>query len=434
MHLASISGALVLMVGLLASPTPLAAQTDTLAGKSADAIYQIARQTAFSGKYDDAISLCRYILHRQESHTDARILLGRILSWKQDYEASKSELRRALRDAPLSLEAMSALADTELWSGNTDEALSAVERALRYSPNDAELIVKKARILIARHDVVQAGEALNRLTRLQPKHPEISRLKQALGEAFGNISETADAQMKLGVMYTGDGFSRYFVAMHQGTTSFSFPTSYGVVTPKLTVGHRFGTTALQAEVESYPLIDEKSYGYVQYAYAGSTIFATHRAGLEYYRALLEGLEASVGIRGLLFRAGTDVAIVTFSANYYTGDFLVTLRPFVSFAGSATSLSVTTNARWYLWGTDEFLSLRAGVGQSPDERLTQVPGQVAERNIFQLHSQSVEAGIEKYVLPDVRLLCYLGMTRQEVGFLKGEYIANTTLSVGFQYGL
>jgi len=93
-------------------------------GNDFDNAYKTARNLAIDKNWDRALLLANYILSKVPRHADTEVLIGRIHSWKQDYETSISVLKEAIRKYPTYADAYSALLDTYYWADNCEQALA----------------------------------------------------------------------------------------------------------------------------------------------------------------------------------------------------------------------------------------------------------------------------------------------------------------------
>jgi tetratricopeptide (TPR) repeat protein len=99
------------------------AQTDTLKLTS-DELFSLAREKAFAGQREEARGLCKTILVRSPSYSDARILLGRAFAWDGRWEEARAEFLRVLQEKPAYKDALLALLDAEIWDEKYERALA----------------------------------------------------------------------------------------------------------------------------------------------------------------------------------------------------------------------------------------------------------------------------------------------------------------------
>jgi tetratricopeptide (TPR) repeat protein len=73
-------------------------------------------------------------LSLDDSDVRARIILGRIHIFRQQYEQAKAELDRAIALNPSDAHALAGRGNILMWSGETDAAIETLERAQRIDP------------------------------------------------------------------------------------------------------------------------------------------------------------------------------------------------------------------------------------------------------------------------------------------------------------
>lgn len=116
-----------------------AAQIDTLKPNS-DELFALAREKAFAGQREEARQLCKTILARSPSYSDARVLLGRTYAWDGRREEARAEFYKLLEEKPSHKDALDALLDVELWDNRLERALDIANRGLNFSPSDEDFL------------------------------------------------------------------------------------------------------------------------------------------------------------------------------------------------------------------------------------------------------------------------------------------------------
>lgn len=203
-------------------------------------------------------------------------------------------------------------------------------------------------------------------------------------------------------------------------------TGSGPVIARLNIGHRFDMTDYQGEIDFWPQFNEKWYGYLNAGLSGGDLFPEFRGGVELYRILPKGFEASLGFRYLKFTQD-DVLIFTGSVSKYLGRWLLIGRPYFTPQDAGVSTSMTFNARRYFANPDSFFSLIGGYGFSPDERRL-IDGQLDNRF---LKSRFLGL-IGNYLLKDtIELFGEIKATDQEFTF-SADYIRIYTFEFGARY--
>lgn len=384
---------------------------------SVDELFEKARTEAFDGNYDRARALCNSILERVPEYHDVRILLARTYAWEENYQPARTELQKVLDDEPDNRNALNALSDVERWSGNSERALVLVNRTLRRHPLDVSLLEKKAQILINLERYSRATLVVNTLEDVNPSYSGLSALRRSIhGSALKN---------RITGLYTYESFSRLFDDTHSGSLEWRRRTTAGTVLGRLNVTNRFGSYSLQPEIDWYPRISSGFYGYMNYGYSDGTAYPEHRFGGELYRRLPFGMEASLGMRYLMFSNTDDVTSFTGSLTKYLRNLYFSIRPYLTPRSEGLSRSFTLTVRRYLGGPDDYLHVAGGFGVSPQERFYQQ----AQRELLFLKSQNAVVGLRKDLRYNLNLRVDAEYVRQELLFSPGDYVNIYSFTAG-----
>ena len=230
---------------------------------------------------------------------------------------------------------------------------------------------------------------------------------------------------------TYDRYSKVFDPNHLVAVQYNRSTYFGSVIGRLNYRNTRGKDGLQFEIDAYPRIISGVYAYVSYGFAGSSssLFSQHRAGLEGFVKLPSSFEGSFGARYLNFGPGSDITIYTGSLGYYYKDYWFSLRPFVTPGSVSFSRSLSATTRWYYDGTaEEYASMKAGAGFSPDERNYDP----TSGNIYLLKARSFGIGWQKPLGVYSLLNIAADYTRQELSFSLGEYVEVYSFSFSYRY--
>lgn len=155
---------------------------------------------------------------------------------------------------------------------------------------------------------------------------------------------------------------------------------------------RFGLTGSQLEFDAYPRLGKSAYLYLNAGTSGSAVFPENRLGAEYFLSLPEAWEASLGFRRLAF-SGTTVVLLTGAVGRYTGDYWISLRPFVRSSNGITSSSLSVTARKYDKDADNYVGLRGTYGRAPTDQVSPDAIGRTESYAFNVHgSRSLAARV------------------------------------------
>ncbi len=233
----------------------------------------------------------------------------------------------------------------------------------------------------------------------------------------------------VGGEYGLNSFDKVYIPMHQVSLYGGIRNQGGAYLLRVTGGKRFGLTGVQGEIEAYPVLAEKMYSYISYAYGETPVYPRHRAAVEIYRGLPWSMEGSIGARFFAFPGNESVFLGTGSLSYYTGNFILTVKPFVSLNLSSTAVAGVLSVRYYLSENEEYITGRIGGGFTPDERWIQTTGGIPGRETLLLESQTIGGGIQFILLPKVMFLGRLDVTRQEAAFSSGTFVIDLAIGCG-----
>lgn len=130
-------------------------------------------------------------------------------------------------------------------------------------------------------------------------------------------------------------------------------------------GRQMGT-GLQAEVETYYTHTPKWYSYGHLAYANEVVFPQWRLGYTLYRTFPRDGEVGLGVRYLQRDTlRSTSALLALTRGF--GDFWFNLRGYAVWEADELTSSFALVSRYYMNNRQDFLSMTAGLGTSPDDR-------------------------------------------------------------------
>ena len=166
----------------------------------ADALFQSARDAAFSERYQEARKICRKLLSHFPNHYDASLLMGSTYAWELKTDSARMVISPLLDIEPDNIEVLTLLIDNEMWSGQYHEALKWIDQALQFYPTNDHLLFKKANAYYLQKDNTNAIRALHDLLTVNPGHTGGNELlntilpsKKTINELYTNAIEEATA-------------------------------------------------------------------------------------------------------------------------------------------------------------------------------------------------------------------------------------------------
>lgn len=327
---------------------------------TADELLVQARQTAFGQKnYPGAIRLCQQALEGSPGYTDIRVFLGRLYFWNDQADSAGYQLDKAVKEDPSHEDAAVAAASVAFFTDQYDACIAYCDRGLQHHLQSRDLLLQKAKCLTAMRRYKEAVVLTDTLLHLDKSDAGARDL------AF-KIKDFRAAN-KIGISYDYTHFSQQFAqAWHLVSLDYTRQTPVGSFTGRVNYTNRFGEGGYQFEVDGYPSIARNFYAYVNLGYSPDMpLFPKYRAGFSLYASLPESFEADAGFRYLNF--DNDTWIYTGSIGKYYKSWWFNLRAYITPDDHRISQSYSLSARYYLGGADDYLSVSAGTGISPDDR-------------------------------------------------------------------
>jgi YaiO family outer membrane protein len=347
--------------------------------EKAEVLFELAKKAAFDQKdHEKAIELTKRVLAKNPEVIDYNIFLGRLYTWSEKVDSARSIFRHVLEKTPAHEDATLAYASLEYWNSNSATALELIEPGLRASPTSSSLLLLKARVLNALNRAPEAGLVLTQLLKIDPKNSD--------ARALANILKEKSSLNKINLSYDYIYFDEQFEDPWQiASFGYARQTKLGAVGVNLNYANRFEDNGFQAELEAYPKISRTFYGYVSGAYsANKEVFPKYRAGFSLFANLPAALEAEAGVRFIHFSQTNT--IYTLALGKYYKNYWLNVRTYLTPAKNNIAQSYTLNFRYYYGGADDYLSLSAGTGISPDD----TQNNVLLASTYQLKSTNLSA--------------------------------------------
>lgn len=323
-----------------------------------DAIAQ-ARALAAGGHRLEAIRLLREHLAAAPGDSDARVLLGLVLSWDGQYDGARAELRAVLEDSPGHGDALPALMNIEIWDGHPERADSlAGPLTTEDSRVNVPVFLGRARALAAMHRTAEARRLVQRALDARPSSEEARMLLAA----YDAVLRRWEAQAG----YAHDWFpGSDRKPWREAWVSLKHETPVGAVIGRASQAERFGREDRLLEVDLYPRLGRGSYAYVNVGFASDRrLYPDYRIGFDVSQGFGRGWEASAGIRRLGFSEPVTLYVTALSK--YRGNWLFTGRTFVAPELAGPSLSLHGIARRYFAAGGGYVGVRYSHGRSKEE--------------------------------------------------------------------
>lgn len=374
-----------------------------------DTAFEKARELAFNNQRKQAQDSLLFILTKYPDYHDIRSFLASTYSWDGEYKKAKTAFSYILGKDPQRKTDWIAAINNELWADTPFSALEMADNALRYFLSDGEILYLKASAQENSNDPSAALSTLNLILDQNPNDQKVLDYKKKLTNTLSYNS--------IGIKSSADFYSETFDPMQYYSLNYGRKTKYGSIVAKMNFRRSFNENGIQVEVDMYPKITKGLYAYVNLGFSNSYLYPDVRYGAELYKSLPKSFEVSLGFRALKYSTTTN--IYTGSVGWYTGNSYWSFRPYLTPGDSGTSKSGTLNYRKYRSDADNYFSVSAGMGFSPEIDRFQFEGD--EDAIIDLQSQKFNVGY--YFTSSNKQNAWgtqLGVTHQEISFNPGNY--------------
>ena len=375
-----------------------------------DEAFKNARELAFNGKRKQAQDTLLLILTKYPTYNDVRSFLGSTYSWDGNYKKAKKEFDIVLKDDTDRLDTWEAAIKNEMYSDAPFSALEMANKALKYFPDHDELLYLKAS---AQEDSNKQEEALKTIEKLLENNPKHEKAINYKNDLINKLSHNT-----IGLRSSIEVYSEVFDPMQYYLLQYGRQTKYGSLNAKVNFSRRFASNGWQFEVDLYPRISEGLYAYLNFGTSESSLFPKIRYGAELYKSLPKSFEASLGFRSLKYSETTN--IYTGSVGWYTGNSYWSFRSYVTPDNAGSSISGTINYRKYRKDANNYFSIDAGMGFSPEIYRFEFEGN--QNAIINLNSQKLNVGYFFTSKNDKNAWgIRSGIVHQEISFDPGSYL-------------
>ncbi len=385
------------------------AQTKVFNGDP-DKAFEVARKLAFNKQRKQAQDSLLLILTKYPDYHDIRSFLASTYSWDGDYKKAKKEFDYILKKSPKRLDTWQAAIKNELWRTAAFSALEMSDKALKYFPKNPDILYLKASAEDATDNHEEALLTINKILKDNPDHEKTKAYKASLIDKLSLNT--------IGLKASVDIYSEVFDPMQYYLLKYVRNTKYGSIHSKINFSRRFASNGAQFEIDMYPRIAKGLYAYMNFGVSNSFLYPDIRYGAELHKSLPKSFEASLGFRALKYSSGIT-NIYTGSVGWYSGNSYWSFRVYVTPGEPAASKSGTLSYRKYRRDANNYFSIDAGMGFSPD--IYRFDFENNEDSIINLNSQKFNLG---YYFSSKNNKNYWGIqsgiSHQEISFNPGSY--------------
>lgn len=383
--------------------------------------YKEAVYYAAKGQYAKATKICQTILLKSPDDINAGVLLGRLYSWKHQYDSARVILLKVLNDFPNNRAALNALINVELWSNNPDKALQYCNKALSNSPVEHQIALKKAKAL---YMLGKYKEARNLTESLLINNPENKEPADFLKYLNQNIIPGPENN-GVGVTYAYNSFSRTYSPWNDFSVYMFHKNKSGAILGRVSYANRFNTNGLQYELSLYPRISSSWYAYINAGYSGSFIFPKYSAAISLYHQIFKNssvfkdMEVNMGVRYRNFIVLPNPLITyTGSLSFYYHRFWLSLNPYLTPESTGLDQSYYLIVKYYLHYPKNSLTFVLSSGLYPQNYLDPQFHQPVKEST---NIKSIEVGYRTTLFSENNIL------RISTGYEARRYFKNPNLT-------
>jgi YaiO family outer membrane protein len=380
-----------------------------------DELYFEARKLILDGKREEGREILRKVLSKYPEYADVLVLMGRSFSWDGQYDSAGRYYERALLASPEYEDVYVAYIDNLFWSGNYDKAAEILEIGIeKIGPSSMALKYRKSRLYYYRESYKEALNIANEVFAKAPKTEGILGYIQTLRRLtrINAVGATYDYDSFAGSISPWNTYSIY------GRTRTNLT---GSLIARVTHSQRFDDSGTQFELDAFPSLGKNSYGYLNVGFSEAFFFPRFRFGTSVFWNLPKAYEIEAGYRYLQFSEVTH--IITSSFGKYISNWWLNLRLNYIPGTEGSSSSGNLQVRYYFSGPEDFFSLQASTGVSPDEENRDFQSQL-------LNSYRVRAGYQHLWTSRWMGFGFVGYSRDEIS--KTNFRNNLNISIGTEF--
>lgn len=321
-----------------------------------DSLFRVAQNLAFAGNYSESRVHTAKIIADFPQHYDAALLQARTHLWEQSYDQGINEIRQIIQLDSNLHGAWQSLFDGYLWAARTEAALALYDTLPQSLQQDPVFVLIKARIY---NDLKNYHESLTLTELLIVRHPNLAGIQRL---HLNNLQKIQKQHMLLDYQFSN--FDADIPNWHWLALEYGLQLKNGPILLRATQISRFNLPSTQIELEYYPRLNDKTSLYAGLGIGQGVLFPNFRAGFEIFNMLPAAMEWSAGFRHIQF-ADAAVTSYTLSLSKYYKNWWLNLRPFVIPTAGNVYLTYSLQARRYFESSRHWLSVTAGLGNSPD---------------------------------------------------------------------
>ncbi|MBE7178271.1 MAG: tetratricopeptide repeat protein [Mucilaginibacter polytrichastri] len=317
---------------------------------------------------------------------DALLASARDHQRKNETDSAVLTYKNILLMKPQDSVSIAALSSLQIEQKKYDDALRTIGSGLGYFPGNAVLLKKKAFIYEQQKDYVQATAAADSLEKMQPGF---------VNRDYADLLRSKTLKNQFGLYFLR---STYELGRSDSSQTFNIATveyrrffKSGSIAGRINYAGRAQGTGLQGEAELYLTHTQKLYSFATAGFSNGLVFPNLRLNYSLFKTFGRDVEAEAGVRYLKTSVSSTFSGVVSLAKTLD-DFWVNVRVYGISDSSKFYPTYNLTTRYHLNPQQDFVSLYAGLGTSPDDRSRVVQNP----QLIGLLSRNIGAGYQKNI--------------------------------------
>ncbi len=401
---------------------------------NADSAFTQARELAFKKEYKTSRKVLDLLLLNNPENYQYKLFKARTYMWEGEHQAARENIEYLISEDTTLYEPYEMRVLNELYDKDYEICVRHCNDGIQRFPKQNEFFyVQKAQALTSANEYHDALDAANEAEEKFPENNEVQQLKTFL------LNQLIVDGVAVGAFM--DYFTKNYNPWLYGFVQVGRQTNLGAFIARVNMAERFQegqpSFGVQGEIDAYPRIGRKSYGYLNVGYSPSQIYPNFRFGAEVYTMVGNtSLEASLGMRYLDFLTN-QVLMYTGSLGYYWKDNYAQFRPFLiqdnTYAQKGFGLTFNFLYRKFIQGKGDFFQVNFGFGEVPDDRVLFLTNGF-DITDYRLYNQNLGFAYQRIANDNWYTRFDLILTRQENFSVPDDYLQIVTvgLTVGYRF--
>jgi len=386
-----------------------------------DSLYYEARDLYKTKAYEDALVKTNQALIIAPNYIDIRILQIRIEQQTKRVEKASYDIGYLLNNNDTVL--VKPLAIKHFYNFKNKERLARyIELTNTFFEDNIDYKLAKTESLLLVDERKLAKEELSIIM----KFPRNDKQNYTFHVLLKKLSKN-----QIGINHEILSFLKEYPTQKTwNTTNIEYLHYFGLsaATVRFTYSERAIKEGLLYEIESYPVLSKKWYGYVNFSVSSkSDFFQNYGSKISLYHTLNKGIEIEAGFRYLNFDEDSFFTSIG-GLSLYKGNYYINLRAFIGPKFKDEFIqNYQLNTRYYLKNAEDYVFIKLGTGIAPDQS-SQVSSITSYSNY---NSYYTNLGIHKWI-GNYNLQVALGYLYEELPNNKTGNQINTTVGCRYRF--